>query len=84
MNSRRKQLFRSGLHRMTVTSVAFAPDRPLMATGGVDGKVFFWENDRVVQKFDWGLTAAKGLAFAPDGLRCAACDYDKVVVWDVE
>lgn len=76
----------SGKHRRTVTAVACSPAQPVLATGDNAGKVFLWDIDgRVLKKYDWGLKDVFALAFAPDGLRCAAVDRrGMVVVWDVD
>jgi WD40 repeat protein len=81
-----KPLFKSGKHRRAATALACSPTRPLIATGDGAGRVFFWDvRGNVLKKFDWGLKDVIGLAFAPDGLRCAAVDYPgKLVVWDVD
>lgn len=80
------EVFRSGKHRRGVTAVACHPSREVLATGDSAGKVFVWDHGgRVLSRFEWGLEQVAGLAFAPDGLRCAAVDtHGKVVVWDVD
>lgn len=82
----RKEVFRSGKHRRGVTAVACHPSKPLIATGDTAGGVFFWDHaGNVLTRFDWKLSRVIGLAFAPDGLRCAAADDTaKVVIWDVD
>lgn len=76
----------SGKHRRGVTAVACSPVKPLIATGDNAGHVFFWDHaGDVLTRYDWGLGEVYGLAFAPDGLRCAAVDVSgKVVIWDVD
>jgi WD40 repeat protein len=85
----------SGQHRRRVTTVACHPLRPVIATGDSGGFVFLWEAPsakpegfgacRVIRRFEWGLGEVVGLAFAADGLRCAAIDAKgKVVVWDLD
>ncbi|MBY0456862.1 MAG: WD40 repeat domain-containing protein [Gemmataceae bacterium] len=80
------EVWRSGKHRRAVMAVAYNLARPLLATGDNLGKVFLWDAGcRVVNKYDWELGSVAGLAFAPDGLRCAAVDADgKLVIWDVD
>lgn len=80
------EVFRSGKHRRGVTAVACSPTRPLVVSGDNAGKVFLWDHaGRVLTRFDWGLGRVSGLAFAADGLRCAAVGgTGKVVVWDVD
>jgi hypothetical protein len=84
-----KEVVRSGKHRRGVTAVAWAPDRPILATGDNGGLVFFWDAaGRVLKQYEWRLTKVDGLAFSPDGLRCAAAGgglgHATVVVWDVD
>jgi WD40 repeat protein len=81
-----EEAVRSGKHRRGVTAVAYSPTKPVLVTGDNAGTVFLWDyTGRVLTRFDWGLGAVNSLAFAPDGLRCAAVDVSgKVVVWDVD
>lgn len=81
-----ERVVHSGKHRRGVMSVACCPTKPVIATGDNAGNVFLWDHTgRVLTRFDWGLTHVSGLAFAADGLRCAAIDgTGKVVVWDVD
>jgi WD40 repeat protein len=77
---------RSGKHRSIVSAVACHPTRPVLVTGDHAGKVFLWSHDcRVLTRYNWELGVVRGLAFAPDGLRCAVVYVSgKVVVWDVD
>jgi hypothetical protein len=81
-----EEVFRSGKHRRDVTAVACHPTRPLFVTGDSASTVFLWDHTgRVLTRFDWGLEYVSGLAFAADGLRCAAIGgTGKVVIWDVD
>ena len=81
-----EQVVRSGKHKRGVTAVACSPTKPVLATGDTAGNVFLWDHaGNVLTRFDWGLGEVYGLAFAPDGLRCAAVDAKgKVVIWDVD
>jgi hypothetical protein len=84
-----REVVHSGKHRRAVNAVAWAPDRPLLATGDSGGLVFFWDAaGRVLRRYQWGLTKVDGLAFAPDGCRCAAAGGAlgdaRIVVWDVD
>jgi WD40 repeat protein len=81
-----KEALRSGKHRRAVTAVACSPAGPILATGDAAGNVFLWDHaGNVLNRYAWGLGKVNGLAFAPDGLRCAAADEKcKVVIWDVE
>lgn len=82
----RRMRVRSGKHRRSVDAVACSPLQPLFLTGDGKGKVFMWdETGRVLKQYDWRLGQIAGLAFAPDGLRAAALDFEgKVVIWDVD
>jgi WD40 repeat protein len=81
-----EQVVRSGKHRRAVLAVACSPTKPVLATGDNAGQVFLWDyTGHVLTRYDWGLGEVYGLAFAPDGLRCAVADEKgKVVVWDVD
>jgi WD40 repeat protein len=76
----------SGKHRRAVSAVACSPVKPVIATGDPTGQVFLWNHAaNLLTRYDWGLGEVYALAFAPDGLRCAAVDAKgKVVVWDVD
>ena len=66
-------------------AVAFSPTQPLLASGGNDGVVMLGDGvgtDR--RRLDWKIGPIVGLAFSPDGLRCAAVAKRKIVVWDVD
>jgi WD40 repeat protein len=70
-------------------TVAFSPVRPLLASGGNDGFVHFLEPNGTSQpvehaRLNWKIGPITGVAFSPDGLRCAAVGSKKVVVWDVD
>jgi len=66
--------------------VAFAPTRPLLLHGSGEDVVF--RNPATgaeVSRLCWGIGPIQSVAFAPDGLRCAAGSAaGKVVVWDVD
>jgi hypothetical protein len=76
-----------------VNAVCFSPSGRLLATGGNDRTVTFWDVAELDEKapppcaasYDWGLGKVRGVAFAPDGMTATAVgDNRKVVVWDVE
>lgn len=70
-----------------VTQVVGHPTRNLIASAGTDGTVRFWNADDATEArtFDWQMGAVTAVAFAPDGLTCAAGgDNGQVVVWDVD
>ena len=73
-----------------VGSVAFSPDRPVLATGGWDGAIRLWNVSNPARPSELGkpLTAGPDLvysvAFSPDG-RVLACgdDHGTVRLWNV-
>lgn len=81
-----EEVVRSGKHRRGVLALACNPAKPILATGDSAGQVFLWDYaGNVLTRFNWELGQVYGLAFAPDGLRCAAIDdTGKVVIWDVD
>jgi hypothetical protein len=80
-----REVWASGKHRRAVTFSSFSPTRPLLATGDNAGNVFLWDfAGRVLARYDFGLGHVSGLAFAPDGLRCAAVGTRQVVIWDID
>jgi WD40 repeat protein len=80
-----KRAVDSGKHRRRVTAVACSPMKPLIATADNAGNVFLWDHaGNVLTRYAWGLGEVRSLAFAPDGLRCAAAGSGKVVIWDVD
>jgi WD40 repeat protein len=81
-----ERVVHSGKHRRSVLAVACHPTRPVLVTGDRSGYVFLWDQSgQILLRYEWGLSAVSGLAFAADGLRCAAVDAaGKVVVWDVD
>lgn len=74
-------------HKVAVNAVALSPTRPLLVSGGNDGLVFVYdvETGTELKRMEWKVGAIVALAFAPDGLRCAAASATgKVVVWDLD
>jgi eukaryotic-like serine/threonine-protein kinase len=73
-------------HKGAVTAVAFSPDDKLLASGGDDATIRFW--DVVTGKETRTLKAhsgrVTGLSFSPKGERLASSSADGTVkVWDV-
>ena len=80
-----EEIFSSGRHRCAVQAVCFHPTRSLMATGGRYGDIFLWDyTGRVLTRYDWGLDSVYAINFSHDGLRCAATNAFKGVIWDVD
>jgi WD40 repeat protein len=68
-----------------ITDLAFAPDGELWALGYTDGTVRLRTREREVARFDWGIGRVASVAFAPDGLTCAAGgENGQIVLWDVD
>jgi WD40 repeat protein len=68
-----------------ITDLAFAPDGELWALGHTDGTVRLRTREREVARFDWGIGRVASVAFAPDGLTCAAGgENGRIVLWDVD
>lgn len=65
--------------------IAFHPSQPILAFGTGKG-VCFWDvtAKAEMRRFAWDVGHVNAVAFAPDGLRCAAAGTGKVVIWDVD
>jgi WD40 repeat protein len=70
----------------SVAGVAFHPTRPLLATAGDAGAAAYWDvqTGREIIRLALPTDKLYAVAFAPDGLRCAAAGVGTVVVWDVD
>jgi WD40 repeat protein len=81
---------RSRRHELTsranFRALAFHPDSRLLASNDADSTVAFWDatTGERLKQFDWNIGPVTALAFAPDGLTCAAGGYQSFVVWDVD
>jgi WD40 repeat protein len=61
--------------RKHVAHAAFSPDGAVLAIGGNDGLVTFWDpaTGKPSKSFDWGLGRVGVVGFAPDGSLSVAC-----------
>ena len=69
-----------------VRGVAFQPSGGLLATVTTDGVTRLWTvpGGELAGAYDWGVGRVSAVAFAPDGLTCAAGgEGGQAVVWDV-
>ena len=83
-------------HPKQVNAVALTPDGRRLLTASHDGTIRAWEvpsakpegfanTGEAGPSFDWNIGAITALAFAPDGLTCAAAGLNgQVVVWDAD
>src|SRR5262249_54201831 len=72
-------------HKESVSSVAFSPDRRLVAAGTDSGVIQFWDaatgkEARRIEGHDDRLTS---LAFSPDGKLLASAGSKSIYLWDV-
>jgi WD40 repeat protein len=82
-----KEVARYSNHKRAVNALAMHPERPVLVSGGNEELVFVYDlgSRQKPKALDWKIGPIGTLAFAPDGLRCAAAGYSgKVVVWDVD
>jgi WD40 repeat protein len=72
-------------HNGMVRCVAFTPDGRMLATGGDDRKILFWDlmYRQVAIALSLDDTAAHSLAFSQDGQTLITGSYRKIKVWDL-
>lgn len=76
-------------HTGMVLALAFSPDGRLLASGGLDESIRFWNvgsgPPALRQSFAWPTGVVSALAFSSDGLLCAAAgENGSIVIWDVD
>jgi WD40 repeat protein len=66
--------------------LAFHPNSRLLASNDAGASVAFWDaaSGERLHQFTWDIGEVTALAFAPDGLTCAAGGAGAFAVWDVE
>ncbi len=80
-------LTRTNSSRKHFTAAAFSPDGKLLATTSNDTTVTMWDTAtwQPTRQYGWEIGKLRAVAFAPDGLTCAAgSDTGKVVLFDVD
>ncbi|WP_414622668.1 NB-ARC domain-containing protein [Calothrix sp. CCY 0018] len=69
----------------SIFSVTFSPDQKLLATGGMDGQIRFWDVADGTQILAWQGHDdwIRCVIFSPDGKLIASCSNDHTVrIWD--
>ena len=82
-----EHITRTNSSRKHFTAAAFSPDGKLLATTSNDTTVTMWDTAtwQPVRQYAWEIGKLRAVAFAPDGLTCAAgSDTGKVVLFDVD
>ncbi|OWK43479.1 WD40 repeat domain-containing protein [Fimbriiglobus ruber] len=68
------------------TDWAYNPDGQTLAAASLDGTITFYDTAsfRETARFAWNLGPLHSVAFAPDGLTCAAgAGHGQVLIWDL-
>lgn len=73
-------------HTNVVWAVAFSRDGRRLVSVAEDSLTKIWaaSTGAELQTYEWGIGKLRAVAFAPDGLTCAAGGDEAVVVWDCD
>ena len=66
-------------HRMTILSLAVAPDGDWMATGSQDNTLKLWQNGDPVRTFDWHTAPVTCVRFQPETQTLFSASRDKTI-----
>jgi WD40 repeat protein len=70
-----------------VSDFAFHPNGGMLALVDDSGRVHYLDTSsrEIRRSFDWGIGGLTSVAFAPDGMTCAAGSHGgRVILWDVD
>ncbi|WP_171472462.1 WD40 repeat domain-containing protein [Frigoriglobus tundricola] len=86
-NPRSKPVKRLNTSAKDFTDFVFSRDGRWLATTSNDTAATIWDTTtwKPRRRFQWNIGRLQTVAFAPDGLRCAAAgDAGRIVVWDLD
>jgi WD40 repeat protein len=69
------------------TNGCFSRDDRYLATSHRDGTISIWDatEGQRVRTYSWNIGPLEAVAFAPDGLTCAAGGSEgRIVLWDID
>jgi WD40 repeat protein len=85
--ARRELVVQQKVSQQHLKDIALTPDGRLLGCALNDGSIHFWHTSdwSEAASYDWKVGALVCLAFAPDGMRCAAGSASgDIVVFDVD
>lgn len=74
-------------HPGNLLGLTFSRDGRLLLSACLSGQVRLWEvgSWREVARYDWGISAIRAVAFAPDGMTAVAAGFEgELLVWDLD